>query len=145
MEFPDMSEADETSSKQRLEALSEFRFRLREFLRFSEDAAREHGVTVLQYQLLLHTQGFAGRDWATVSELAHRLQAQVHGVVALITRCEDLGLVRRRPSQVDRRRVEVHLTPKGRRMLTRLATQHASELSQLAEAVQRASLIADDA
>ena len=140
-----MSEADETSSKQRLEALSEFRFRLREFLRFSEDAAREHGVTVLQYQLLLHTQGFAGRDWATVSELAHRLQAQVHGVVALITRCEDLGLVRRRPSQVDRRRVEVHLTPKGRRMLTRLATQHASELSQLAEAVQRASLIADDA
>ena len=140
-----MSEADETSNKQRLEALSEFRFRLREFLRFSEDAAREHDVTVLQYQLLLHTQGFAGRDWATVSELAHRLQAQVHGVVALITRCEDLGLVRRRPSQVDRRRVEVHLTPKGRRMLTRLATQHASELSQLAEAVQRASLIADDA
>lgn len=133
------------SEKQRLEALSQFRYRLREFLRFSEDAARLQGVTALQYQLLLHTQGFPGRNWATVSELAQRLQAQVHGVVALVTRCEDLQLVCRRPSQTDRRSVEVHLTAKGRRTLSRLATQHASQLSELAEAVRLASLIADDA
>jgi DNA-binding MarR family transcriptional regulator len=129
--------------KQRFEALSEFRYHLRSFLRFSEDAARQQGVTALQYQLMLHTQGFEGREWASVTELAERLQAQLHGVVALVSRCEDLGLVQRKPSQTDRRSVEVHLTPKGRRTLARLAIQHADQLSELAEAVRKASLIED--
>ncbi len=129
------------SDKQRFEALSEFRYHLRSFLRFSEDAARQQGITALQYQLLLHTQGFEGREWASVTELSERLQAQLHGVVALVSRCEDVGLVRRRPSQTDRRSVEVHLTPKGRRLLASLAIQHADQLSNLAEAVHKASLI----
>ena len=124
--------------KQRLEALSEFRFRLRSFLRFSEDAARDAGITVLQYQVLLHTQGFRGREWASVSEIAERLQAQPHGVVALVSRCEEAGLVRRKASTVDRRLVEVHLLPKGRKLLGKLATAHADELSELAEAVRLA-------
>ncbi len=130
---------EEQITKQRLEALSEFRFRLRSFLRFSEDAARDAGITVLQYQLLRHTQGFPGREWATVSEIAERLQAQPHGVVALVSRCEEAGLVRRKPSTVDRRQVEVHLLPKGRRTLAKLATAHADELEELAEAVRLAS------
>jgi DNA-binding MarR family transcriptional regulator len=130
---------EEQITKQRLEALSEFRFRLRSFLRFSEDAARDAGITVLQYQLMLHTQGFPGREWATVSEIAERLQAQPHGVVALVSRCEEAGLVRRKPSTVDRRQVEVHLLPKGRRTLAKLATAHADELEELAEAVRLAS------
>lgn len=130
---------EEQVIKQRMEALSEFRFRLRSFLRFSEDAARDAGITVLQYQLMLHTQGFPGREWATVSEIAERLQAQPHGVVALVSRCEEAGLVRRKPSTVDRRQVEVHLLPKGRRTLAKLATAHADELEELAEAVRLAS------
>lgn len=56
--------------KQRLESLSLFRYRLRRFLRFSEDAARGEGITALHYQLLLHAQGFPGRDWASIRELA---------------------------------------------------------------------------
>lgn len=134
-----MSKNEQSASKLRLEALSEFRFRLRSFLRFSEDAARDAGITVLQYQVLLHTQGFPGREWASVSEIAERLQAQPHGVVALVSRCEEAGLVRRKASTVDRRQVEVHLLPKGRRMLARLATAHADELAELAEAVRLAS------
>ncbi|MBT2301364.1 winged helix-turn-helix transcriptional regulator [Variovorax paradoxus] len=130
---------EEQVTKQRLEALSEFRFRLRSFLRFSEDAARDAGITVLQYQLMLHTQGFPGREWATVSEIAERLQAQPHGVVALVSRCEEAGLVRRKPSTVDRRQVEVHLLPRGRRTLAKLATAHADDLEELAEAVRLAS------
>ena len=136
-----MSKNEQSASKLRLEALSEFRFRLRSFLRFSEDAAREAGVTALQYQLLLHTQGFPGRLWATVSELAERLQAQPHGVVALVSRCEDAGLVRREPSKVDRRQVEVHLLPKWRKVLAKLAQRHLTELSELAEAVRLAHAI----
>lgn len=134
-----MSEPSPTVHKKRYEALSDFRFRLRSFLRFSENAAREEGITVLQYQLLLHTQGFAGREWASIREIAERLQAQAHGVVALVSRCEAAGLVRRQPSQTDRRQVEVHLLPAGREKLARLAMRHADPLADLAEVVRQAS------
>ena len=136
-----MSNHPAATEKQRFEALSDFRFRLRSFLRFSEDAAREEGVTVLQYQLMLHTQGFPDRQWATIGEIAERLQAQPHGVVALVSRCEQAGLVKRRTSTVDRRQVEVHLLPAGRKKLARLAIQHADQLMELAAAVRLASRI----
>ena len=98
-----------TISKAAFEQLSEFRYQLRRFERFSERAARAHGVTPLQYLLLLHIKGYPGREYANVGELAERLQAQPHSVVALITRCELRGLVCRRPSARDGREVEVHL------------------------------------
>ncbi|MDB5879708.1 MAG: MarR family transcriptional regulator [Variovorax sp.] len=134
-----MSNPQSATEKQRFEALSDFRFRLRCFLRFSEDAARDEGITVLQYQLMLHTQGFPDRQWATIGEIAERLQAQPHGVVALVSRCEEAGLVKRKASAVDRRQVEVHLLAAGRKKLARLAIQHADELSKLASAVRSAS------
>lgn len=130
-----MSSSECLFDKQRLEALSEFRFRLRRFLRFSEDAARAHGITVLQYQALLHTQGFPGREWASISEIAERLQAQPHGVVALISRCEEAGLVKRRTSTADRRLVEVHLLPEGRKKLQALAKEFAEHVSEFADVV----------
>ncbi|MCY1546048.1 MarR family protein [compost metagenome] len=136
-----MTKTTESDEKRRYEALSNFRYMLRCFLRFSEDAAREEGVTALQYQLMLHTQGFEGRNWASISEIAERLQTQVHGVVALVTRCEEAGLVQRRPSELDRRQVEVHLLPAGRRKLVRLAAQHAAQLSALVDAVTLASSV----
>jgi DNA-binding MarR family transcriptional regulator len=117
-------------TKAEFEALSDFRYQLRRFLRFSEDAVRQSGLTPLQYQLLLHIKGYPGRDWATVGELAERLQARHHGVVALVSRCETLGLVKRVSSTEDRRRVETHLTAKGERCLTRLAGLHKAELRQ---------------
>lgn len=117
--------------KDDLERLSRFRFQLRCFLRQSEDICRRAKVTPLQYQLLLHVRGFPGRDWATVGELAERLQAQHHGAVALVSRCERAGLVERRQAQTDRRQVEVHLTPKGESILFRLAALHQPELKHL--------------
>ena len=44
-------------SKHDFEALSDFRYQLRRFLRFSEDAAQSEGVTVQQYLLMLHIRG----------------------------------------------------------------------------------------
>jgi len=125
-------------TKERLEAISEFRYRLRCFLRFSEDASRDAGITALQYQLLLQTQGFPGRTWASVGELADRLQAQQHGVVALVTRCEEAGLVRRKPSETDRRQVEIHLLPKGRKLLQALALAHQDQLAEFTAAAEAA-------
>ena len=117
-----------TLRKKDYEALSDFRYQLRRFMRFSEEATRGEGVTPLQYLLLLHVKGYPGRDWATVGELAERLQSHHHGTVALVTRCESLGLVRRRTCEEDRRRVEIHLTAKGERCVEALAALHRSEL-----------------
>lgn len=120
-------------SKADLERLSEFRYQLRRFLRFSEEACKSKGLTPLQYQLLLSIKGYPGRPWATVGELAERLQTAQHGVVALVSRCVRLGLVRRVPGVVDRRQVEVHLTAKGERILARVAELHRKELTSLPE------------
>ena len=121
-------------SKSDFEEISELRYRMRRFLRFSEQAVRRSGITPLQYLLLLHIHGFPGRDWATIAELAERLQAEHHGVVALVSRCEKLGLVAKRRGRVDRREVHVSLLAKGRKSLLRLALLHRAELGVLRSA-----------
>ena len=122
---------DAVLTKAAFEQLSEFRYQMRRFERFSERAARSHGVTPLQYLMLLHIKGFPGREYANVGELAERLQAQPHGVVALITRCEERGLVQRRTSERDGREVEVHLLKPGERLLVKLAALHRAELKSI--------------
>ncbi|SIT45530.1 Regulatory protein MarR [Paraburkholderia ribeironis] len=123
-------------NKADFEQLSEFRYQMRRFERFSEQAAQSEGITPLQYLLLLHIKGYPERDWATVGELAERLQAQHHGVVALVSRCEALNLVRRQVSATDRRQVEVHLEKAGERVLAKLAELHRAELKSLEGAFQ---------
>jgi DNA-binding MarR family transcriptional regulator len=118
-------------SKSDFEALSEFRFQIRRFERFSEDAVQAFGIRPLQYLLLLHIKGFPGRNFATVGELAERLQAKHHGVVALVTRCVERGFVERRVSATDRRQVEIHLTAEGQQVLKHLAELHRAELQSL--------------
>lgn len=120
-------------NKSDFEALSEFRYRLRRFLNFSETAAREGGITPQQYLLLLHVKGIPGREWASISELAERLQAVHHSVVALVARCEKAGLVTRRQNESDRRVVEVHLSSAGEACLAKLAAQHRNELTTFAD------------
>ena len=117
-----------TPSKKDLEAMSEFRYRLRRFLRFSEEATHAAGITPLQYQLLLQVAGFPGRTWATIGELAERLQAAPNGTAALVSRCESAGLVTRKPGKEDRRQVCVHLTAAGERCLLTLAALHKPEI-----------------
>ena len=56
-------------------ALSEFRYQMRRYERFSENAVQAEGITPLQYLLLLHIKGYQEREWATIGELAERLQA----------------------------------------------------------------------
>jgi DNA-binding MarR family transcriptional regulator len=128
--------------KRQLERLAAFRYQLRRFLRFSEEVSRQHGVTPLQYQLLLQIEGFPGRDWATVGELAERLQAKHHAVVSLVTRCEALGLVERESSPVDRREVHVRLTRGGAERLAALADLHRAELRTLQRDLSLSELFA---
>lgn len=118
-------------SKTDYEALADFRYQLRRFLRFSEEISQQHGITALQYQLLLQLKGFPGRDWATVAELAERLQAHHHGTVTLISRCEKAGLVGRRKGDGDKRFVQVFLLPKGDKLLKKLALLHRDQLLEI--------------
>lgn len=124
-----------TVTRRQFEQLAEFRYQLRRFLRFSEEVTRTHGVTPIQYQLLLQIRGYPDRDWATVGELAERLQARHNAMVALVTRCEVLGLVQRTRSDLDGRAVHVRLTRKGLRKLDRLAPLHHAELQTLRDAL----------
>lgn len=113
------------------EALSEFRYQLRRFLKFSEDAAQAEGLTPLHYLVLLHIKGFPDKNWLTIGQLAERLQIQHHGAVALVSRCEKAGLVTRSRSQEDRRQVCVRLTVIGEKQLHHLAQLHRNELRSL--------------
>ena len=122
---------NEILSKKEFETLSNFRYQLRCFIRFSEDITREFGVTNLQYLLLLHVKGYKNREWATIGELAERLQTQHNGVVALASRCEKLGLIYRKRGVVDKREVEIHLTADGNKLVKRIAKLHRNELLDL--------------
>jgi DNA-binding MarR family transcriptional regulator len=136
-----MKTVDELS-KCDFESLSEFRYQLRRFLRFSEQAAEDEGLTPLQYQLMLHIKGFPGRAYATVGELAERLQAHHHGAVALVSRCEQAGLVTRTPNETDRRQVNVSLTPLGEQRLQHLAQRHHAEIKSLGSLFKIANISA---
>jgi DNA-binding MarR family transcriptional regulator len=118
-------------TKREYAALSNFRFQLARFMRFSEGAARAAGITPKQYLLLLHICGTPGRDWASVGQLAERLQSSAHGTVGLVKRCNAARLVTKRRNSEDARLVEVHATPLGRRLVARIATRHRAELQSL--------------
>ncbi len=106
--------------------------RLARYFGISERAAKQAGITPLQYLLLLHLRGYPGREWATVGELAARLQASAHGTAALVSRCEAQGYIKRKRSSSDRRCVEIRLTRKAEAVLNRVAALHREELRALA-------------
>ena len=114
-----------------LRRLAWFRYNLRRFLRFSERATREHGLTPQQYVLLLGIAGYTGRGWATISELAEFLQERHNAVVGLVQRACQKGLVHKDQLGRDRRFVRVRLTRHGTTALNSLAHLHLEELKRI--------------
>ena len=113
-------------------SLAEFRHALRRFLAFSERAAREHGLTPSQHQLLLAIRGHAGTGDAaagpSLSELAEVLQLKLHSVGELADRAVENGLIERRSDPADGRRSLLSLTDEGRSQLDALSVLHRREL-----------------
>jgi DNA-binding MarR family transcriptional regulator len=109
-------------------ALAEFRYQIRCFLRFSEQAAREAGLEPQQHQLLLTIKGLPEDTRATIGEVAERLQVQHHSTVELVDRMVKRGYVQRKRSPEDRREVLLQLTAKGERTLRELSIHHQEEL-----------------
>lgn len=118
--------------------LAEFRHRIREFLHFSEEAARSQGIEPQQHQLLLAIQGLPSNTKPTVSVLAARLCIRHHSTVELINRLSERGAVVRRNSEEDRREVLVELTEKGRTILQNLSVLHWHQLQDSGPELARA-------
>ncbi|WP_219836808.1 MarR family winged helix-turn-helix transcriptional regulator [Paenibacillus sp. R14(2021)] len=112
------------------EQLAYFRYRIRKFIRFSEEAARSKGITPQYHQLMLSIMGFPNREYATPKELAERLQITPHACVELIHRCEELELVQRFPNPNDRRSIFIRLTESGMGILEELSEIHMDELKR---------------
>lgn len=113
-------------------AIAAFRAALRQFLHFSEEAARAGGVSPQQHQLLLAIRGYAGEDAGpAIGELARALQIRHNSCVGLVDRLALGGLVRRAAAERDARMVFVTLTPKGDDLLSGLTSAHRREYGQL--------------
>ena len=121
--------------------LSEFRFQIRRFLRFSEDAARSKGLEPQQHQTLLAIKGAPQGDDPTIAFLAKRMQLAHHTMVELVDRVVEKGLAVRKPSLTDRRSTLVDLTPEGVKVLGELSVLTYGEIQtkfvELLDALQR--------
>ncbi|MGA3039578.1 MAG: MarR family transcriptional regulator [Bryobacteraceae bacterium] len=126
------AEGTQDISLRNFRALSEFRYQIRKYLRFSEKAARALGLEPQQHQLLLAIRGYAGAGCGpTIGYLAERLQVRHHSAVELVDRMETRGMVHRQPGERDRRQVIVALSHAGQQILQDFATQHLAEMQQI--------------
>jgi DNA-binding MarR family transcriptional regulator len=120
--------------------LAEFRFAIRRFLHFSEQAAREHGFEPQQHQLLLAVKGLPEGIRPTITALSARLCLKHHSTVELIDRMVERGVVARRASEEDKREALIELTRAGEQALKKLSILHWQELQKqepaLSEALQ---------
>ena len=113
-------------------ALAEFRYQIRRFLRFSEDAARQARIEPQHHQLMLAIKGSPSGKHARVADLAERLQLHHNSVVELVGRLAAKGLIERHRGDDDRREVHVSLTSRGQRVLRDLSIYHRDELRSTA-------------
>lgn len=119
------------------EALAKFRYALRQFLYFSEKAARAAGLTPQHHQAMLAIKGFPSRDRITIGELAERLQIRHHSAVGLADRLVAERFVRRVADQQDRRQVRLALTARGEAVLEKLSAAHHEQLQRVGPQINR--------
>jgi DNA-binding MarR family transcriptional regulator len=119
-------------------ALAEFRYQIRHFLNASEQAARAAGLEPQQYLFLLAVRGLPAGQEATIRQLAERMQLRHHSAVEMVNRLERAQLLRRERSRTDRRQVNLYLTARAEKILSRLAGQRIAELRTAAPALVRA-------
>ena len=111
--------------------LASFRHALRGFLRFSEAAAEREGLTSQHYQAMLILRGWPDGEPTSINDLAQQLLIRHNSAVGLVDRLAIEGLVVREPSAIDRRKVELRLSARGRQVLARLASAHREELQRI--------------
>ena len=119
-------------SRSLLRSLADFRFELRSFLCFSEQAATKNGLQPQQHQLLLQVAGAPHTATVTIAYAATRLGLKHNSVVELVDRSEGEGLLERVADDTDKRRILLRVTRKGENILNKLTSEHARELNVMA-------------
>jgi DNA-binding MarR family transcriptional regulator len=116
--------------------LAAFRYALRTFIHFSESASNRVGLTGQQYQAMLYVRS-RGDDSVSINDLAGELLIKHNSAVGLIDRLVSLGMMARGRAEEDRRRACLSLTPKGARLLARLAYVHRQKLNSISPGMRR--------
>jgi DNA-binding MarR family transcriptional regulator len=119
-------------SRKDYQELAEFRYLLRNFLTFSEGAARRAGLAPQQHQALLAVKGFPSDTPPSMGDLAQRLGIRHHSAVGLVDRLTLAGWLRRTTDSEDGRRVALTLTRAGEAKISALSSAHREELRRLA-------------
>lgn len=96
---------------------------LREYLRVN------HATTLPRFDVMAAL--YRRREGVTMSELSRMLLVSNGNATAVVDRLEGEALVRRTPSEVDRRTVHVTLTPEGLSRFEALAAEHEAEVDTL--------------
>jgi DNA-binding MarR family transcriptional regulator len=120
------------------QALAELRYQIRNFLHFSEQAARARKLEPQQHQLLLAIKGLPGSMKPRIAELAERMKLQHHSTVELANRLMAGGYLERHRNEEDHREVWLALTAKGERVLRELSFDHQQELDRRGPELVRA-------
>src|SRR5579872_1146587 len=106
--------------------------------RMHERGAREQGLSPTLARLL----GALGGHAPTINELAGALDLDKSSTSGLVDRAQRRGLVRRVPSQIDRRAVRIRLTDVGLELVQRLQASQTKEVAALLEPLAPADLAA---
>jgi DNA-binding MarR family transcriptional regulator len=103
---------------ERIQRVAEFRAQLRAFTRRSDEVVRHWDLTPQRYLLLLMVVGAGdGSGRLSLTDVAARLSLSPNTATELVTRAEELGLVRRTQADHDQRVVHVSATAEGERRL----------------------------
>lgn len=105
---------------------------LREYLRLT------HDTTLPRFDVMAAL--YRRRDGVTMSELSRMLLVSNGNATAVVDRLEADGMVRRTPSDTDRRTVYVAMTPAGIAAFEAMATGHEAEVDKLFAGVTEADL-----
>jgi MarR family transcriptional regulator, lower aerobic nicotinate degradation pathway regulator len=89
--------------------------------------AAEHDLSIVQARLL----GILRDRRPTIKDLAGFLQLDKSSVTGLVDRAEERGLVRRDPSPIDGRKVQVTITAAGRRLVNLATAAFGEEIADL--------------
>jgi DNA-binding MarR family transcriptional regulator len=108
--------------------LADFRYQIRRFLHFSEEAAGVEGLEPQQHQMMLAIRALDDGAGPDIGALAEHLFIRHHSAVGLIDRLEERRMVKRTRAGPDRRVVRVKLTAAGEQKLHRLSRSHRTEL-----------------
>ncbi len=105
---------------------------LREFLRL------RHATTLPRFDVLAAL--YRRREGVTMSDLSRMLLVSNGNATAVVDRLEQDGLVKRQPSEADRRTVYASLTPEGVAAFEGLAAEHEAEVDRLFNGLTEAEI-----